>query len=357
MRLSNERLNRLTVSLDVALDQEWPKVGGATRKMELLRATPIRKPSLARELPAIATVATDGGENKLSLEPMEIQVLRVADSRGEIYFEEFVAESLGPREILKLFLESQPRLRRLLSALNLQWEQLLPDNDLQRSHLLSMLRELMEWTALIDLAGAPPAKLLIRDGLLRSVLLSAVVFARLRARFEELTRAHGHLLAGVAKRSRTLSYLSLALELAQSFASDEPAYLRIPAPLEQEAAPAQYRWIGHRAMGHLFVARLDRGESVPLMPIDLAAWQSDRAEEAMFLLHQSSQASFPTRGYPQPLVDAHEHARLGGMEVELLESLMLEKLRKRDPDAARAALELRLGGQRLSTIGKAADEN
>jgi hypothetical protein len=46
----------------------------------------------------------------------------------------------------------------------------MPNSDFQRSQLLSMLRELMEWAALMKLASQPSVKLLIRDGLLRSVL-------------------------------------------------------------------------------------------------------------------------------------------------------------------------------------------
>lgn len=100
----------------------------------------------------------------------------------------------------------------------LDWNQLLPQSDFQRSHLLSMLRELMEWAALLKLASRPPAKLLIRDGLLRSVVLTDLVFQRIGEKFEALTAKHGHLLVGVAKRSRVLNYLSVALGLNENFA-------------------------------------------------------------------------------------------------------------------------------------------
>jgi len=156
------------------------------------------------------------------------------------------------------------------------------------------------------------------------------------------------LLVGVAKRSRVLSYLSVALGLMESFGDGVPAYLPIPAELERQAAPAQYRWIGSRAMGRLHIARLDRGEGVPLMPVDLAAWQQSNAEEAMSLLHESARASFPLRGYPQALVQAHEHARMGGLEVEMLESLLMQKVYERDPSAARAARRLMLLGKQLA---------
>jgi len=346
---TTERLERLQRSLELALNQEWPQLSATQVRLAKLRPKPIRlRPDSAKRMAVVATVATDGGENKLSLEPIQLQVVRVADSLGEIYFEDFVAQSLKPEEILRFFFQSNQRLQRFLTYLQLDWSDLLPGSDFQRSQLLSMLRELMEWAALIKLASRPPMKLLVRDGLLRSVLLTEVVFQRLREKFEALTAKHGHLLVGVAKRSRVLSYLSVALGLMESFGDGVPAYLPIPAELERQAAPAQYRWIGSRAMGRLHIARLDRGEGVPLMPVDLAAWQQSNAEEAMSLLHESARASFPLRGYPQALVQAHEHARMGGLEVEMLESLLMQKVYERDPSAARAARRLMLLGKQLA---------
>ncbi len=349
MHFTTDRLERLQRSLELALNQEWPQLSATQVRLAKLRPAPIPvRPASAKRMSVVATVATDGGENKLSLEPIQLQVIRVSDSLGEVYFEDFVAQSLKPDEILRFFFQSNQRLQRFLGYLKLDWSQLLPHSDFQRSQLLSMLRELMEWAALLKLASQPPVKLLIRDGLLRSVLLTDVVFQRLREKFEALTAKHGHLLVGVAKRSRVLSYLSVALGLNESFSKGEPAYLPVPAELERQAAPAQYRWIGSRAMGLLHIARLDRGEAVPLMPVDIAAWQQGRTEEAMSLLHESAHASFPLRGYPQALVQAHEHARMGGLEIEMLESLLLQKVSERDPSVAQTARHLMLVGKQLS---------
>ena len=349
MRFTTERMEKLERSLELALNQEWPQLSSTQKRLAKLRPTPIRiRPADPKPMSVVATVATDGGENHLSLEPMQLQVVRVADSFGEVYFEDFIAQSLTPEEILRFFFQSNPRLQRFLNYLQLDWEHLLPGSDFQRSQLLSMLRELMEWAALLKLASQPPVKLLIRDGLLRSVMLTDVVFQRLREKFETLTTKHGHLLVGVAKRSRVLSYLSVALGLNQSFGNNDPAYLPVPAELEREAAPAQYRWIGGRAMGLLHIARLDRGENVPLMPVDIAEWQPDRVNEAMSLLQESAHASFPLRGYPQALVQAHEHAHLGGLEIELLERMLLEQVSGRDPAVGRTARELMLLGKQLA---------
>lgn len=348
MHFGTDRLNRLQRSLELALNQEWPQLSATQKKLTGHLPKRIISRAGSHLLPVIATVATDGGENRLSLEPIRLQVVRVADSLGEIYFEEFIAQSLKPEEIVRFFFQSNERLQRFVAYLQLGWQELLPQSDFQKSHLLSMLRELMEWAALLKLASQSPAKLLIRDGLLRSVMLTDRVFQRIGDKFESLTAKHGHLLVGVAKRSRVINYLSVALGLNDSFADGAPVYFQIPPELEREAAPAQYRWVGSRAMGWLHVARLDHGDNVPLLPVDIAIWQRDRVDEAMSLLHESGRGSFPTRGYPQALIQAHEHARLGGLEIEMLEEMMLEQVRERDPAVARTARQLMLLGKHLN---------
>ena len=347
MSFSSERIQKLARSLDLALNQEWPQLLRIERKLEKLMPIPI----VAVEndtIPAIATVATDGGENKLSLDPIRLQVIRVADSLGEVYFEDFVPQSLTPEEVVRFFFQSDPRLQRFLAYLEVDWTELLPKGDFQRSHLLGMLRELMEWAALLKLASQAPPKLLIRDGLLRSVALPVRVFDSLTAKFETLTTKHHHLLVGISKRSRVVNYLSVAFGLNERLKTGELAYLRIPPELERDSAPPQYRWVNTRTMGELYIARLDRGENVPLMPVDVARWQSDRVADAMALLHRSARGSFPIRGYPQALVQADAHARLGGLEIEMLEKLMLAQIADRDPRVAHKARELMLLGKKLS---------
>jgi hypothetical protein len=173
------------------------------------------------------------------------------------------------------------------------------------------------------------------------------VFQALRSRFEELTARNGHLLVGIAKQSSVVSYLSVAFGLNETFHRTGPAYVCVPADLEREAAPAQYRWIGDRAMGQLHLARLDIGTDVPLLPVDVAVWQQDRIRDVMQSLHRSARGSFPRRGYPHELLIAHENARLSMLEVELLESELLRELETRDARVARQASALMLLGRRI----------
>ncbi len=99
MRLNDNRLARLRRSLELALNQEWPQLSATQSRLRKIASKPIPIFVCEPEIPgmsAVATVATDGGENRLSLEPIEVQIIRVADSLGEIYFEDFVTKSPTP---------------------------------------------------------------------------------------------------------------------------------------------------------------------------------------------------------------------------------------------------------------------
>src|SRR5437763_11305197 len=111
MHFTADRLERLHRSLDLALDQEWPQLSATRKRLAKICPVPNRiLPGDSQPLSVVATVATDGGENRLSLEPIQLQVIRVADSLGEIYFEDFIAQSLTPEKILRSFFQSDQRL-------------------------------------------------------------------------------------------------------------------------------------------------------------------------------------------------------------------------------------------------------
>jgi len=142
MHFTADRLERFQRRLALAVPEDWPQLSATQRRLAQLRPVPIPlRPDAPSRLAVVATVATDGGENRLSLEPMQLQVVRVADSLGEIYFEDFIAQSLTPEEILRFFFQSNARVQRFLKYLELDWSQLLPQSDLQRSQLLATRRQ------------------------------------------------------------------------------------------------------------------------------------------------------------------------------------------------------------------------
>jgi len=67
--LNAGRLQRLQRSLELALNQEWPQLDRTCRQTAKLTPLPMRdKPETSHTI--VATVATDGGESHLSLEPI-----------------------------------------------------------------------------------------------------------------------------------------------------------------------------------------------------------------------------------------------------------------------------------------------
>jgi hypothetical protein len=333
--------------LALALNHEWPQLERTRKRVATLPVVRICDGPAPTDMPIVATVATDGGEGRLSLAPIAIQVVRVADNRGVVHFEEFVPQSLRPDEVMRYFFASDERFQRFLRYLGVSLDDLMPENDFQKSYLLAMLRELLEWAALLKLAAQKQPTLLLRDGLLRSVMLRDRVFQALRRRLEELTTQHEHLLVGVAKRSSVVNYLTVAFGVNETFQVPFPAYVSIPPELEREAAPTQYRWIGDRAMGQLHLAKLDTGEDVPVLPIDMAVWQQHRIDDTMQYLRRSARGSFPRRGYPQELLVAHEFAKLSSLEIEMLESELLSELAAREPRVAQQASAMMLLGRRI----------
>jgi hypothetical protein len=100
-------------------------------------------------------------------------------------------------------------------------------------------------------------------------------------------------------------------------------------------------------MGQLHLAKLDRGEDVPVLPIDVAAWQQHRLADTMGYLCRSAHGSFPRRGYPKELLLAHEYAKLSSLEIEMLESELLRELAARESSVAKQASALMLSGRRM----------
>jgi len=101
MYFTTERPERFQRTLTVALNQEWPQLSATQKRLAELCPTPTAiRPAQPSRLSRVATVATDGGENKLSLEPMQLQVVPVADSLGEIISRVRLSRNGGCDEIL-----------------------------------------------------------------------------------------------------------------------------------------------------------------------------------------------------------------------------------------------------------------
>jgi hypothetical protein len=146
-----------------------------------------------RQCYAVAPVATDGGENNLSLEPMNVEIVRVVDSDGYVHFQEFLPLSADPKELGQRLFQNVPILMNFIQKLGLSdWRELSylyfptekqPDPEAIQAisdtrRFIKTLRDILEWATLTKLAfeSSRPVFLLIRDGLLRTKFIKKQIF-------------------------------------------------------------------------------------------------------------------------------------------------------------------------------------
>jgi len=339
-------IENLLKSLEIALNQELPRVDEVRKKLKSLPMHEIQP--TGEKPPVIATVATDGGENRLILEPMRMQIIRVMDSRGKKYFEGFIPLSLGIEKIFEFFAKSNDQLQRLKNELKIEWSDIFKHEEYQKAAFMRMFLELLEWSAVLDLMNEETAPhIVVRDGLLRSIVIPIPVFDSLKNALEQASKEHGHLLVGVAKRSQVLSYLSYAISLDESLPKGKRAYITVSQDLEVEAAPANYRWAAPRSMGNLILARLTENANA-IYPIEIPSWQPKKTDYVIQALSNDADGSFPNPGYPFSLVLAHRLARIGGFEIQLMEKMLIDELRERNPNMADHVLRQMMLGKKLS---------
>lgn len=344
--LTEAAISDLEVSLARALDIELPRlqqVQARCRQHFLVEEVP----KVAGPLHPVATVATDGGENQLQLDPIRVHVLRIADSDGGRHFEGFIPVSLTPAEILEAYFAEAPLVRLLETELGIEFRDFLPENSYQRGNFLQLIREVLEWGAMLKLAATKTTPhLLIRDGLLRSVAVPERVWEPLRTRLGHYSELHGHRIVGVAKRSAVLNYLSLAVGMEQQLPFGQQGFVRVPKELEKEAAPPNYSWMQSRLLGQLYILRPSAHAQL-FFACEIPAWQEASASEILGHLAVSGGA-FPQPGYPLAIQEAHRHARIGEFEIAFMERLLLKSLTERNPHLSQEVALQQLMGRRLS---------
>jgi len=346
-------------------DSELQQVNGDLRKaLEIEKENLDRLRNKVRQLQvielgyrqcyAVAPVATDGGENNLSLEPINVEIVRVVDSDGEIHFQDFLPLTADPEDLGHDLFNQVPILRKLCEVLGsphqpLDWKELSylhiktdkqPNPDAVEAiadtrRFIKTLRDLLEWAALVELAqrSGRPSLLLIRDGLLRTKFLKRHIVPKLANVFEEAYKTRKAMIVGVAKRSKTLNYLSLALTLERIFDRHAPCFAEVPEEIEREVHRFDRTWVmpenpnePSQSFGRLHLVKLVEGRDALVLPVDIPPWLMQQRREVLEYLAETAKASFPMMGYPYPLIRAHENANLSGLEMSLLEDLLTKAI-------------------------------
>ena len=353
MALAEISYDELRAKMAEAVEKETAQVDELRREVRRLTVRKLDH----RPCKTIAPLATDGGENRLTFEPLNLEIIRVVDSEGKELVQEVIAISEDD-SVFREMTRRLPVMQMLLKELGIDFEGLSyllgskksPDVERVSDNRgrVRAFRDIVEWAVLLDLASRdwPVDVLLLRDGLLRTKTLKRETFPKLDAAFRgifERQAAQGKrkvFLLGVAKSSAVLSKLSLAMLLERTFERDYPCFAEVPQDLEAKCYNFDRTWLQtasdsadggsqlYQSFGRLHLLKLGSSPDSPVLPVDVPVWlPNNRKQEVLEYLVNDALDTFPVLGYPGALQRAHDHAVLTGLEMTVLGDLMTDALR------------------------------
>jgi hypothetical protein len=314
------------------------------------------KPLRTYSVNAVAFVSTDGGDNRLTFNPSIIELVRVVDSRGNECALDAVANTTALADLESRAKAGTPStvvpLQRLCSDLKKELRELsylirAAGTPGKSTGALRCYRDIVEWAVLYDLITNPNLQwgsdtILVRDGLLRTKSFRRDVFPDIDRRLREGVESHLKRnvrlsLVGVAKQSAVLGQLAVALELEGTFQRDYPCYVQVPDDIEADCYNFDRTWLDtyetsdpddegrklYQSLGRMFLVKFgDRGLD-PVWPVDVAEWQLGQAAKVLGQLTVDAQQGFPIPDYPMCIQRAHDYAKLTGLEIEIMQDLLL----------------------------------
>ncbi len=355
MTLANIDLGELRSKILAAYRADDPMLDRFRGYARRLRAEV--KPLRTYAVNAVSFVSADGGDNRLRLDPAGVELVRVVDSRGNqcvldafpgtITLEELEQRAVGGSQSVVTPLERLCRdLGKSLGELSYLIRSV--GQPGKSKGALRCYRDMVEWAVFYDMVANPALQwasdtILIRDGLLRTKSFTREVFPRIDHNLREAVAAHTKRnvslsLVGVAKQSAVLGRLAVALELEGTFYRPFPCYVRVPEDIEKECYNFDRTWLDtyetsepgddgqrlYQSLGHLFLAKFGDRSLDPVWPVDVAEWQVKDAERVLGQLTVDAQQGFPIPDYPMTIQRAHDFAKLSGLEVAVLEDMLLE---------------------------------
>ncbi len=342
------------------------------------------KPLRTYAVNAVSFVSADGGDNRLVFNPALVELVRVVDSRGNQCVLDAVPGTASIDQLKDRVTAGSPNavapLQRLCADLGRDLEGL--------SYLLKGLgqsgkstgamrsyRDIIEWAVLYDLATNPGIQwggdtILVRDGLLRTKSFKREVFPQIDQKLREGVASHAKRnvilsLVGVAKHSAVLGRLAVALELEATFHKPFPCYVKVPDDIEKDCYNFDLTWFNtyettepeddgqrlYQAMGRMYLVKFGDHPFDPVWPVDIAAWQTNQTERILGQLTVDAQQGFPIPDYPMCIQRAHDYAKLSGLEVEVLQDLLVRGICDGlKSDEAERLLRLKHLGRSLAAI-------
>src|SRR5437899_7907672 len=126
MSLASLDLEKAAEELREATLAELPKVAALRDRLRGLNVQELGY----RQCLAVAPVATDGGENRLSFDPLNVEIIRIVDSEGREHFQKFIPLGADPKHFQELF-DRIPLLKNFTTRIGVAYRDLsyfLPGN-------------------------------------------------------------------------------------------------------------------------------------------------------------------------------------------------------------------------------------
>ena len=342
------------------------------------------KPLRPYSVNAVSFVSADGGDNRLVFNPSIIELIRVVDSRGNQYVLDVVASTSKLSELEQRATAGVPDgitpLQRLCSDLGLKLGELSflirgIEKPGKSTGAMRCYRDIIEWAVLYDLVANPAIQwggdtIIVRDGLLRTKSFKLDVFPKMDEKLRAGVAAHATKnvtlsIVGVAKQSAVLGRLSVSLELEAVFHRPYPCFVPVPDDIEAECYNFDRTWLNtfetaeegedggkrYHSLGKMYLVKFGDCPLDPVWPVDIAAWQVGNVEKILGQLVVDAQQGFPIPDYPACIQRAHDFAKLTGLEIQVLQDLLVQGMcTNLTPDETERLLRLKFLGQSLAAL-------
>ena len=298
---------------------------------------------------AIAFVAADGGDSRIRLDssstktPAVVELVRVADSDGKSVMVPVAgaADDANFDEIHNLD-EMEELCRDLrcekISDLSPYLGRIkrLGHEKSSRTIQMRTYREIMEWAVFYrQLKTCESNTLVVSDGALRTRRIEPDIFNKLAIKIRKITEKKPNVYCvGVAKQTVLLNRLRLAISMENVF-EEGAQYI----PVSYEIAKKFYsrRWLGtmdtegyseYSSLANMYLVKFGEHPLDPVWPVDIATWQKDKAEAILGYLARDARNGFPIPDFPMCIQKAHDHAKIGGIEMSYLQELLFDKMQE-----------------------------
>lgn len=382
MALANFDLDALREKVLSAYKVDDPLLNKFRRYARRLSAN--IRPLRSYAVNAVSFVSADGGDNRLTFNPAVVELVRVVDSRGNQCALDAIASSAHSDEFNERIKPNNPSLveplQRLCNDLGVTVTDLsyllkAIDDPGKSTGAIRCYRDIVEWAVLYDLITNPVIQwggdtILIRDGLLRTKSFKRDIFPQIDGKIRDGVRRHTDRnvslsLVGVAKQSAVLGRLAVALELEATFHKPFPCFAEVPEDVEEDCYNFDLTWLKtyetsepqeggrklYQSLGKMYLVKFGDRPFDPVWPVDVAIWQVPNVEKILGQLTVDAQQGFPIPDYPMSIQKAHDFAKLTGLEVEILQDLLMEGITQNlTLDESERLLRMKHLGQSLAAL-------